>query len=69
MSADELHEIAMYIAGAAMYMEDGDVVQLFHLHGIDGVWHLALDIAAYGPQNDMERRIVAEALVRRLEGK
>jgi len=67
--SEEVHEIALAISSAALHMRDPDVVQFYSLHGIDGLWHLAIDIAEQGPQNDMERRILGEALVRRLEGK
>jgi hypothetical protein len=67
--SEEVHEIALAMSNAALHMRDPDVVQFYSLHGIDGLWHLAIDIVEQGPQNDMERRIIAEAMVRRLERK
>lgn len=68
-NAGEQEAQAMSLATTVMYSEDPDIKRVYEIQGIDNVWHLALSIVRNGPQTELHRRIVAEALVRRLEGK
>lgn len=67
---EDFEAIATSISYAMLNMFDEDVHKFIaEMHSIDDVWVLACEIVANGPRNDMERRILGEALVRRLEGK
>lgn len=67
---DDLNEIALTIASAIINMpRDVEVAHQYQIKGVDWAWHVGLDIAEHGPRSDMEQRILAHAMVRRLEGK
>jgi len=49
--------------------DDEEVCARCRIDDTQALWEYTVDIILNGPQNDMERRIIAVAMARRLEGK